>query len=433
MTTQQIFRPFLFIVMLVFIALQVFGMGESIIAQEGDDEACTMLIEDALQVVGTACVEMGRNEVCYGNNVIEVELQADVTASFEDSGDVVDVGDVVSLITEPADPDMGTWGIAFMAVQADLPDESDENVTFILIGDVEVSHDETFEDEDGTQSFVLESRENEMCEGAPDGMLIQSPDGERARIVVNGVELVMSSAVFVTAEADNVMQIQGLEGQIDVTADGSTESLMVGFQTTVPLDGLVADGVPTLPEPIPAGDEFPLNIQTSLLSVMGSGDTAASGGETDESGQNYSDDFATFVLPEGWVAVRLDLDVPIIAFSNDADYLNAVIAEEVGDRPTGTLYGTIRHWSLLNNGANADETVRSLASGTVIRDYVLEGPSVVTMGDHSVTTYTNSLIDIPTNGYGIVYGFGDYLINLTLVGDINEFLPLLEAMIASFE
>jgi hypothetical protein len=437
MAYQRILRTILLVLILI-VTLHIHKPQHSITAQNRDDEPCDTLIEDALQLVGTACVEMGRNEACYGNNAIEVELQADVTASFEDSGDLVEVGDLVSLVTAPANPDAGTWGIAFMAVQADLPDDSDENVTFVLIGDVEVSHDEAFEDEGTTQAFVLESQEGEMCEGAPDGMLIQSPEGERARIVVNGVELQMSSAVFLTAEADDLMGIQGLEGQIDVTADGQTESLTAGFQTTVPLDGLIADGAPTPPEPIPVGDEFPLDIQTTLLAVAGGEDLSSSAGTTDGSGQTFSDEFATFALPEGWLAVRLAGDIPIIAFSNNADYLNSIIAEETIERPIGTLYGTVRPWSWLNNGttinnSSADEAVRNLASGIVIRDYILEGPSVVTIGDHTVTMYTNSLINIPTNGYGITYGFGDYLISITLVGDINEFLPLLGAMIASFD
>ena len=47
-----------------------------------------------------------------------------------------------------------------------------------------------------TQSFTLHTSPSGTCETVPDGLLIRSPEGQRARIIVNGVELVFSSVGY---------------------------------------------------------------------------------------------------------------------------------------------------------------------------------------------------------------------------------------------
>jgi hypothetical protein len=61
---------------------------------------------------------------------------------------------------------------------------------------------------------------------------------------------VLSSAGYLTTPSDDMLSIQGLEGEIEVTADGQTETIMSDFYTTIPLDNLQADGPPSLPQPI---------------------------------------------------------------------------------------------------------------------------------------------------------------------------------------
>ena len=58
--------------------------------------------------------------------------------------------------------------------KADLPDDSDENLTFVLIGETSLNQDAAFDDTT-TQSFTLQSADNETCTEAPDGLLIRSP------------------------------------------------------------------------------------------------------------------------------------------------------------------------------------------------------------------------------------------------------------------
>jgi hypothetical protein len=318
------------------LAVGSFPAGRSA-AQDGGG-TCPALVEDAVSIVGTSCAGVGINEACYGHISVTATFQPDATgAAFGTAGDTAALIDLQTLVTEPADATLGTWGVALMKVQANLPDESGEAMTFVLFGDTEVTNavdadlisatactvtplnvenvnvrsgpDISFSsnnvlapgteapvtgrneagdwlriDLDGTAGWVAEwvvttdcdiqalpvvegdepgavytrpmqaitlssgSPEAMTCTDAPDGLLIQSPDGQRARVMVNGVHLEFTSAGFLTAQPDGVLTISGLRGAIDVTAAGTTVVVRPGFRTTVPLTGLEASGPPTDPQ-----------------------------------------------------------------------------------------------------------------------------------------------------------------------------------------
>lgn len=105
-------------------------------AQE-DDTSCRALVTDALRTIGSACVGLGRNEVCYGNRLVSAVLRDNV--AFDDSGDIAALAAFESLITRPSDPDTGEWGVALLNVQADLPEAADTGVTLVMLGGVELS------------------------------------------------------------------------------------------------------------------------------------------------------------------------------------------------------------------------------------------------------------------------------------------------------
>jgi hypothetical protein len=364
---MPISRPIRSLLVIFVLALLVFVSNHQpesqvVYSQDGgDDVACSTLIDDALSTIGSACAEVGNNEACYGNILVAATLNEDSEASFESSGDIVNLNDLRALFTQPANPNDGTWGLALLTVQADLPTYSGAALTYVLFGDAhiqdssstwisnEVSNEPTCEvSNSGTgninvrggpstndtivnvfnagetavadgrneagdwvyvdyggsdgwlytplieiacdvqtlpivhpdissdsqssyaymQSITLESGNSEACERSPDGLLVRSPEGLRARIVVNGVELTMSSAGFITAQADGDLVIQGLEGSIDVTSAGQTETVTDGIFTTVPLDGLQADGPPTPPQPINPNTDLPAldTANTALVS-----------------------------------------------------------------------------------------------------------------------------------------------------------------------
>jgi hypothetical protein len=111
------------------------------LAQQEDD-TCPVIAEDALDALDEGCATTGRNETCYGYFTLEAEPQPGVAAfTFEQTGDIVNVANLQTLQLSPMDLDAGTWGIALMRIQANLPDAlPGQNVTFLLFGDVMVEN-----------------------------------------------------------------------------------------------------------------------------------------------------------------------------------------------------------------------------------------------------------------------------------------------------
>lgn len=101
--------------------------------------ACDPLVQEALQKVANTCLDLGRNEICYGYNNISAILR-DPSLTFASEGDIISVDQVETLITRPIDTATGEWGIAMMRLQADLPDDSDGFVTILVFGGSEVSN-----------------------------------------------------------------------------------------------------------------------------------------------------------------------------------------------------------------------------------------------------------------------------------------------------
>ena len=66
-----------------------------IIAQD-DDEACPILVSEALDNVGTECEGLGRNQACYGHNIVDVTTFDEDAISVPVPTDNVDVKKVVS-------------------------------------------------------------------------------------------------------------------------------------------------------------------------------------------------------------------------------------------------------------------------------------------------------------------------------------------------
>ncbi len=107
---------------------------------EAQDDSCPMIITTALDATESACQDTGRNQVCYGNFLIDAVPQSGVdTLDFEQQGDIADVGAVQSLTLSPLNVETNEWGVALMRIQANLPDTlPGQNVTLLLFGDVEI-------------------------------------------------------------------------------------------------------------------------------------------------------------------------------------------------------------------------------------------------------------------------------------------------------
>ena len=309
------------------------------VSAQDSEMTCPALVSQALETTGTACALVGRNEACYGHTLVTATFQEDTNENqFERSGDRVPLTDLQTLVTQPADPAAGTWGVALLKVAADLPEAEDTAMTFVLFGDTEIAaptrstaglptceganqsgdnvnvrvgpgqgyaavdvlpsgtaitangrntagdwirfeqagvmgwvyaplmtldcpmdtlqvipDTEAVVNAPATQSFMLRTTTPTVCEEAPNGLRIDSPDGQRAHIIVNGVQLEFGSSAFLTAQPDDTLSIRGLTGEVVVTALDQTVTVTPGTQTQVPLTGLEASGPPAPPEPVSSG------------------------------------------------------------------------------------------------------------------------------------------------------------------------------------
>jgi hypothetical protein len=122
--------------------LVTLGLATSDVAAQGSDTTCPALVQAALDAADSACNDIGRNQACYGNILIDAVGRPDATGFvFETSGDVVDVNDLESLTLAGMNVANDTWGVALMRLQANLPDTlPGQNVTFLLFGDVEITN-----------------------------------------------------------------------------------------------------------------------------------------------------------------------------------------------------------------------------------------------------------------------------------------------------
>lgn len=219
-------------------------------------ESCSAIIDDALLAVDEFCTDLGRNQACYGNVDLSAEAQANSSDfTFENLGDIVDVADILTLELSDLDEDAGTWGVAVMSLQADIPNTlPGQNVTFILFGDVTIENAST-EEQTPMQAFYIQTGVGATnCEDAPEsGLLIQTPDGvEEVTFNVNGVDVQVGSTVLFQTEdvsddeVDLVMST--VEGSLAVQFDDENYPVVEGSQVRLPLNReLLPVGRPDLP------------------------------------------------------------------------------------------------------------------------------------------------------------------------------------------
>ena len=114
---------------------------QSALAQ-GDDEMCSTIVQDALSLTEEVCqTSTGRNQACYGNITLLAEPQPGIDdLTFEQQGDIVDVDMIRTLQLSSMNRDADEWGVAYLQLQANLPDDSSENLTLLLFGDVSIEN-----------------------------------------------------------------------------------------------------------------------------------------------------------------------------------------------------------------------------------------------------------------------------------------------------
>jgi len=219
-------------------------------AQSGDPDVCPAIVAAALAAVDSFCTETGRNQICYGNFQIEFTPQAEVgEVTFNQIGDIVDVGDIASLQLSPMDTENGYWGVVLMQLQANLPDTlPGQNVTFLLFGDVSVTSAVSPEQlADGEfnplQAFYLTTGIGDsQCAEAPDsGLLVQTPEGVgQISFIVNEVEVQMGSTVLFQAGSEQQLTASTLEGVALLKSGGLLFPVIAGTHQNLSLESLQA-------------------------------------------------------------------------------------------------------------------------------------------------------------------------------------------------
>lgn len=209
-------------------------------------DTCPMMVETALEAVGDACNDIGRNEVCYGNNMLTVLDFDDVPVNeLSEVGDSIDISGIGSITTAVFDLDIETWGVAVLVLQADLPDSlPGQNVTFVVFGDTQVTS-EFIPEEQGNDDFSAPMQVFSLstgvgqpeCEGVPpDGVLIQSPADTTVHFLINGIEVEIGSTVFIEYTG-GVLIVTNLDGSVTVTHSGVTQMIEPGYSVSVSVDG----------------------------------------------------------------------------------------------------------------------------------------------------------------------------------------------------
>ncbi len=217
--------------------------------------SCDALITRAMDTADSACSALDRNEACYGNNKVQAELRAGVNASFSKSGDIAPITSLQKIVTAPLDEAAQTWGIAVLKAQANIPGTlPGQNVTFLLFGDTTLDNPTP----DMRAVTVSTGIGKQSCQNAPaSALMVQSPEGQKVAMTINGADMLIGSTVYITAVSNQNMTVATIEGGVDVTAFGTTQTIIPGAQVHLPLgnsvgaaNGLSVVGPPSAPEPI---------------------------------------------------------------------------------------------------------------------------------------------------------------------------------------
>ncbi|MEP6989005.1 MAG: hypothetical protein ABI970_25605, partial [Chloroflexota bacterium] len=125
------------------------------------------------------------------------------------------------------------------------------------------------------QSFTVQTAAQSSVADAPNGLLLQSPLGEISHLLVNGAQIDLSGAVYVTATSGGELSIRGLQGSAAVSAGGKSTTVLANSSSQVPLTDLAANGAPSDPEPV--GD---VGNQLDLLNSLVYGQSYSGAGST---------------------------------------------------------------------------------------------------------------------------------------------------------
>lgn len=154
---------------------------------------CEALLTDALLAVEENCGTTGRNEACYGYDQVEASFLTTIEDSiFAQPTDKAPVAEIETIRTAPLSVDNGTWGVAIMNLQANLPNTlPGQNVTFVLMGDVEVENavdpETAFDPNDGMEVTIASSAGANIRSGPGFNFNVLGGAGDGETVLADGL------------------------------------------------------------------------------------------------------------------------------------------------------------------------------------------------------------------------------------------------------
>ncbi len=247
--------------------------------------SCPDFVNRALATASKLCdATTKRNQACYGNTLASAQARPGATIKFTTPGDIAELGDLQGITLTGYDANAGTWGIAMMRIQANLPDTGvGQNVTVLVFGDTQLQNASSGKP---MQAFYFRTGVGAPgCHEMPqDGVLLKTPAGsQKVQLVANGVQLSVGSTVFLQAKSTRPLPgvlsatsiaatpagtkgatagtlfVHTLKGSVDVTSNGKTQTVDAGMETSVDFD---EDWQPVSEPDAPETDTFSVDEQT---------------------------------------------------------------------------------------------------------------------------------------------------------------------------
>lgn len=186
--------------------------------------ACEALVTRALSEIGINCAGLGPSRVCYGfapASATLVEGTATPEGFFATPGYQTDLGTIAALKTGSFASAASQWGIAMLNVP--LGGAPAESTVYLMLGDVELINAVTPPDPRGPQKSALAPMQafelktgldsTECLSVPPSSLVVQSPAGRTVVILVNDVEIALSSTVILRAPRTGQLQVITGNGQ----------------------------------------------------------------------------------------------------------------------------------------------------------------------------------------------------------------------------
>ena len=107
-----------------------------VVIVSGQVSECPIGLDIVLSTANEICIGTGRNQVCYGNNDVNLTSYDETQIEFNSPGDLANLNKIRALSLSALDVDTNQWGIAVMRLLANLDPSQAEDVTVLLFGDV---------------------------------------------------------------------------------------------------------------------------------------------------------------------------------------------------------------------------------------------------------------------------------------------------------